>query len=67
MKPRFIAIATLFLTVPCFGDILPLVNDVEFQPIAAQVSRIMQTLDLLGEPLPAADAAQLRDLIANAP
>ena len=29
----------------------PLVNDIEFQPLAAQVERVAQTLDILGAPL----------------
>jgi hypothetical protein len=44
------------------GEELPLVTAVEFQPLAAQVARVVQALDVLGEPLPAGDAAELRRL-----
>ncbi len=39
---------------------LPMVAKVEFQPFAAQAIRVLQSLDLLGEPMAAADAAELR-------
>jgi len=42
---------------------LPLVTKVEFQPFAAQVVRVLQSLELLGEPLPAAEAAAIRKII----
>ena len=45
----------------CSAEELPLVTSVEFQPLAAQVSRVMQTLDMIGEPLPAGDARQLKE------
>lgn len=44
---------------------LPLVSGVEFQPLAAQVARVVQTLDMIGEPLPKADAEALQKLIAG--
>src|SRR5690242_11740786 len=36
---------------------------VEHQPLAAQVSRVMKTLEILGDPLPPSDAAELKKLI----
>ena len=42
---------------------LPLVPQVEFQPLAAHAARVLQALEVLGDPLPAADATQLRKLI----
>ncbi|MFN7925462.1 MAG: CehA/McbA family metallohydrolase [Bryobacteraceae bacterium] len=39
---------------------LPLVSKVEFQPLAAQVARVVQALEVIGEPLPAADAAAIK-------
>ncbi|MDG3003081.1 CehA/McbA family metallohydrolase [Paludisphaera mucosa] len=33
------------------GDDLPIVADVEFQPLSAQARRVVQALDLLGQPL----------------
>ncbi|MBL8176243.1 MAG: hypothetical protein JNK48_16310, partial [Bryobacterales bacterium] len=38
----------------------PVIANVEHQPLAAQVTRLLEALDMLGEPLPAADAAALR-------
>jgi hypothetical protein len=40
------------------GD-LPIVADVELQPLAAQAKRVVETLDLLGGPLPEAVRAKL--------
>ncbi|MBM3787314.1 MAG: hypothetical protein FJW30_23390 [Acidobacteria bacterium] len=37
-------------------------TQVEFQPLAAQAARVAQALEILGEPLPSADAAALRKL-----
>ena len=54
------------LTLFAFGlaaEELPLVTKVEFQPLAAQIARVMQALDLIGEPLPAAEAAEVRRII----
>ena len=49
------------LAVLCFAEELPIVDKVDFQPLAAQVARVAQTLEMLGEPLPAADAQQLKE------
>ncbi len=59
MKP-IIGFALLALALS--GEELPLVTAVEFQPLAAQVARVVQAMDVLGEPLPARDAAELRRL-----
>jgi len=45
---------------------LPLVTKVDFQPLSAQVTRVVQALDLIGEPLPAADAEAIRRLTQTA-
>ena len=58
MAPRTFVLA--LLAVLCWAEELPLVDKVEFQPLAAQVARVAQTLEMLGEPLPAADAQQLK-------
>ncbi|MDX1980638.1 MAG: CehA/McbA family metallohydrolase [Bryobacteraceae bacterium] len=42
---------------------LPLVSNVEFQPLSAQVARVLQALEVIGEPLAAADAAALGRII----
>ena len=33
------------------GDNLPIYRDVEFQPLSAQVKRVAEALEMLGEPL----------------
>jgi hypothetical protein len=43
---------------------LPLVTGVEFQPLAAQVGRVLQAMEVIGEPMPKADAAAVQKLIA---
>ncbi|MDQ6665686.1 MAG: hypothetical protein M3Z23_15005, partial [Acidobacteriota bacterium] len=49
-----------FATLTTFADDLSVVANVEHQPLAAQAKRIVETLDYLGEPLPAAEAERLR-------
>ncbi len=41
------------------GDELPMVLDVEFQPLSAQVKRVVEALDMLGEPLSREERARL--------
>ena len=41
------------------GDDLPIVRDVEFQPLSAQVKRVAEALEMLGEPLGKEEAARL--------
>jgi len=62
MRLRTWVMLLLASCVPALGDELPIVTNVEYQPLAAQVTRVLQALDMLGEPLPAADAAELRRL-----
>ncbi|MBI4909560.1 MAG: CehA/McbA family metallohydrolase [Acidobacteria bacterium] len=45
------------------GQEVPLVSGVDYQPLSAQVARLMEALEMLGEPLPAADATELKKLI----
>lgn len=56
--------AFAFLTLPAFSPLLwaqlPVVPNVELQPLAAQASRVLEALDSLGEPLPAKDAAAVK-------
>ncbi len=61
-------IRTLVLsTLCCLGmaaaEELPLVDKIELQPLAAQVNRLLQALEMLGEPLPPADTAALQKLL----
>jgi hypothetical protein len=58
---RFLGI--LVVAVLACADELPLVQKVEYQPLAAQVARVLQSLELLGEPLPSAEATELKALI----
>jgi hypothetical protein len=50
-----------------FAEELPLVEKVEHQPLAAQVTRVLQALDMVGEPLPASDTAELKRLVEQGP
>src|SRR3989440_8735527 len=43
---------------------LPIVPAVEHQPLAAQVLRLVEALQILGEPLPPGEVGQLRQLAA---
>ncbi|HEY3839288.1 MAG TPA: CehA/McbA family metallohydrolase [Bryobacteraceae bacterium] len=52
-------LSVLLLSLSLRADNLPVIP-VEHQPFAAQVSRLLEALDLLGSPFPAAEAAELR-------
>jgi hypothetical protein len=52
--------AVVFLALPCRAGDLPKVDEVEFQPLSAQVRRLTEALDLLGQPLPDSVQAKLR-------
>ena len=58
LTPRF-ALA-LAATLLARAEKLPTVANVELQPLAAQAERVATALELLGDPLPAADRAALR-------
>lgn len=60
------AIGLLTLAQPGRADDLPIHTDVEFQPLAAQVRRIAQALDLLGQPLAIEERAKLDAAIDGA-
>ena len=60
MRHVLVSFSLAIATLVCSAEELPLVTNVEFQPLAAQVARVLQALELVGEPLPAADAQQLR-------
>ena len=53
------------VTVCLRAEELPLVTAVEFQPFAAQVARVVQALEIIGEPMPRPDAEALQKLIAT--
>jgi len=67
MKSLFVAITLALTTAVCWAEELPIVAAVEFQPLAAQISRVLQALELVGEPLPKEDAAEVQKLIQNGP
>ena len=46
-----------------FGEELPVVSKVEFQPLSAQIARVVQSLELLGEPVTGQDGAELKKLL----
>ena len=52
----------LLFTVALSAQELPLVSNVEHQPLGAQVLRLIEALQVVGEPLPANEAAELRKL-----
>jgi hypothetical protein len=53
----------LLLALSASAEPLPVVTKVEFQPLAAQVTRVLQSLELIGEPMPPADASALRKVL----
>jgi hypothetical protein len=55
--------SSVLTSIPCPGEELPLVKDVEFQPLSAQVRRIVEALDLLGQPISRDDKTTLRQAI----
>ena len=58
---RALALA-LVLACAARGEALPVVTTVELQPLGAQVDRVIEALDMLGQPLPGA----VKDKIAQA-
>lgn len=62
-----VLVVLLVFSSICAGEELPLVSNVEFQPLAAQISRVLQALEALGEPLQAADASAVRKLLSEGP
>src|SRR5437588_12013657 len=58
-------LASLFLASLALADDLPIVRGVEAQPLKAQVHRVAQALDFLGEPLTKEQQAALDRATAN--
>ncbi|MGH9722832.1 MAG: CehA/McbA family metallohydrolase, partial [Bryobacteraceae bacterium] len=54
--------ASLILAGAVHAQELPIIAAVELQPLAAQALRVIESLEMLGEPLPADAAARLRRL-----
>jgi hypothetical protein len=59
-----LALALISIT-PAFADDLPIVSGVEAQPLKAQVKRVADALDFLGEPLTAEQQSALEKAVAN--
>jgi hypothetical protein len=55
------------LASPGSAEKLPVVEAVEYQPLAAQVVRVLQSLEMLGDPLPAGATAELKRLAEQGP
>jgi hypothetical protein len=66
MRLKAATILIIALAAPCRADELPAVSHVEYQPLAAQVVRVLDTLDNIGDALTAADATALRRLSSGA-
>src|SRR6185436_1358253 len=58
-----ITVLPLLFTVTLSAQELPVVSNVEHQPLGAQVLRLIEALQVVGEPLPASEAAELRKLV----
>ena len=67
MRHVLVSLSLAAATLLCPAEELPLVTTVEFQPLAAQAERVLQALEVLGEPLAAEDAKQLRQILAKGP
>jgi len=67
MRPRtwLAAAALLALAVPAPAADLPLVKNVERQPLTKQVERLVEALDLVGAPLSEGDRNALKDAFAE--
>ena len=57
----------LLFTVALSAQQLPIVSNVEHQPLGAQVLRLLEALEVVGEPLPASETAELRKLAVAPP
>ncbi|WP_435010956.1 CehA/McbA family metallohydrolase [Tundrisphaera lichenicola] len=64
---RIAAVLTLFslLVPPSRADELPKVEGVEAQPLAAQVRRVVEALDLFGQPLAVEAKARIEEALAK--
>ncbi|MCS6864116.1 MAG: CehA/McbA family metallohydrolase [Gemmataceae bacterium] len=66
MTRRLLTVAAFItLTAPAQGADIPRLDDVEGQPLAANVQRLLKALDFLGAPLPAETTKPLQKAIAD--
>jgi hypothetical protein len=59
LLPSFISLAAFFIAGAASADDLPILRGVEAQPLKAQVRRVAEALEYLGEPLSAEDRRDL--------
>ena len=64
--PRAAVLILIGLVPRAWGDDLPRVEGVEAQPLVAQVRRLIEALDLQGQPLPAPTRAKLDEAMGRA-
>ncbi len=48
------------------AESLPVVTDVDLQPLAAQVHRVVEALEVLGQPLSAQEKARIQQAVESA-
>ncbi|MBM3845964.1 MAG: hypothetical protein FJ405_06740, partial [Verrucomicrobia bacterium] len=60
-------VLALLLTLPptCPAASLAVVDAIDWQPLSAQIRRVQEALDFLGEPLPESDRRELNNLVAG--
>ena len=64
MRPAVSALLLLLvLASTAHAEPLPRVDSVEFQPLSAQVQRVVEALDMLGQPLPDATKAAIQQTL----
>ena len=60
MRMIFSSLFVVFATSTCLAADLPLVTEVEHQPLVAATERLLEALEFVGAPLPAEDTNALR-------
>ena len=60
MRTIFSSLFVVFATSTCFAADLPLVTEVEHQPLVAATERLLEALEFVGAPLPAEDTKALQ-------
>ena len=60
MRTIFSSLFVVFATSTCFAAELPLVTEVEHQPLVAATERLLEALEFVGAPLPAEDTKALQ-------
>ena len=61
MRIPFLLACTCFISLVSAQN-LPVIANIDHQPFAAQVLRLLEALTIVGEPLPADETAELRRL-----